>query len=424
MKACPPKELAGYLTRTVPKQARMNAWRSRMQLVQVKFSQNRKKRISEGTVAKTTKASGNIALSALPQPTPWPGANARLLGLGVGLPVAPLDRLAQFSADDFERFTLEWASDFLAKQIDAVEVQVRGGSGDKGRDVVVWLDASSVTPRRWQLYQCKHYDAKLGLPKAGIEIAKVLYYTHIGDYAAPELYSFVTHKGVTSTFQDLLDVPANLQKTMVDSWDDYSKSITSKQTIALTPELKKHILSFDFSIFSAKQPHDLINEHAKTKYHLTVFGAPLLERPPPPPPPSTVAANETKYIEQLYNVIGNALGTKVFDAADFEHSPRHASLFRRSRLVFYSAEGLKELARDQMSDQKYFNTLLTEFADGLYYQYTDSSGSPMERLTATVTAAQAIQLGQHPLAPHVNAKDREGMCHHMANEDILDWCNP
>jgi hypothetical protein len=375
-------------------------------------------------VAKPVKADTSNAFTALPLPTPWPGANARLLGLGVGLPVAPLDRLAQFSADDFERFTLEWASEFLAKQINAVEVQVRGGSGDKGRDVVVWLDASNVTPRRWQLYQCKHYDAKLGLPKAGIEIAKVLHYTHIGDYAAPDTYSFVTHKGVTSTFQDLLDMPANLQKTMVDSWGDYSKSITSKQTIALTPELKKHILSFDFSIFSAKQPHDLINEHAKTKYHLTVFGAPLLERPPPPPPPSTVAANETKYIEQLYSVIGDALGTKVFDAADFKHSPRHARLFERSRLVFYSAEGLKELARDQMADQAYFDSLLTEFSDGLYHQYTDTNGSPMDRLKATVTAAQAIQLGPHPLAPHVNGKDREGMCHQMANEDILDWCNP
>ncbi|MDN7534192.1 ABC-three component system protein [Burkholderia orbicola] len=375
-------------------------------------------------MVKTAKASGNLALSALPPPTPWPGANARLLGVGAGLPVAPLDRLAQFSADDFERFTLEWASDFLAKQINAVEVQVRGGSGDKGRDVVVWLDASNVTPRRWQLYQCKHYDTNLGLSKAGIEIAKVLYYTHIGDYTAPESYSFVTHKGVTSPFQDLLDAPAKLQNKMVDSWDDFSKSITSKQTIALTPELKKHILGFDFSIFFAKQPHDLIAEHAQTRYHLTVFGAPLLKRPPPPPPPSTVAANETKYIGQLYRVIGDDIGTTIGCTEDFKHSPYHTRMFERSRLTFYSAEGLKEVARDQMADQAYFDTLLTEFSDGLYYQYTEPNGTPIERLKATVLAAQNIQLGAHPLVEHVTSKDREGMCHQMANEERLDWCNP
>ena len=56
------------------------------------------------------KAAGTIEV--LEAPTPWPGANARLLGLGLGLPVAPLDRLANFSAADFERFTLEWAAGY------------------------------------------------------------------------------------------------------------------------------------------------------------------------------------------------------------------------------------------------------------------------------------------------------------------------
>ncbi|WP_139555660.1 restriction endonuclease, partial [Escherichia coli] len=94
----------------------------------------------------------------------------------------PLDRLAQFSAAEFERFTLEWASEYLAGQQYVNEVQQRGGAGDKGRDIVVWLDPSDAVPRRWHLYQCKHYDANLGLPKAGIEVAKVIYYTFIKDY--------------------------------------------------------------------------------------------------------------------------------------------------------------------------------------------------------------------------------------------------
>jgi hypothetical protein len=375
-------------------------------------------------VAKTVKPSGSTGTTTLPAPTPWPGANARLLGLGVGLPVSPLGRLAQFSAAEFERFTLEWATDYLAKQTNVFEVQARGGSGDKGRDIIVWLDSANKTPRRWQLYQCKHYEARLGLSKAGIEIAKVLYYTHIGDYTPPESYYFVTHKGVTSPFQDLLDAPESLKNEMIVTWNSYSKAITSKETIALSAELKAHILNFDFSVFAAKQPHDLLAEHARTKYHLTVFGAPLVNRPPPPPPPSTVAAIEAKYIGQLYRVIGNDIGTEVGSAEDFKHSPYHARMFERSRLTFYSAEGLKEVARDQMADQAYFDTLLTEFSDGLYYQYTEPNGTPIERLKATVSAAQSIQLGSHPLKPHVSSKDREGMCHQMANEERLDWCNP
>lgn len=43
------------------------------------------------------------SLEDLDKASKWPSANARLLGLGAGLPVQPLDRLANFSADHFER---------------------------------------------------------------------------------------------------------------------------------------------------------------------------------------------------------------------------------------------------------------------------------------------------------------------------------
>jgi hypothetical protein len=125
----------------------------------------------------------------LPKPAPWPNANARLLGVGAGLPVNPLDRRANFSADDFERFILEWAEGYLPKSVAGVDqVQQRGSSGDKGRDIVVWLDPPSTVPRRWHLYQCKSYDDRLGAGIAATEIGKVLYYTSKGDYSAPAQY--------------------------------------------------------------------------------------------------------------------------------------------------------------------------------------------------------------------------------------------
>jgi hypothetical protein len=361
----------------------------------------------------------------LPAPSPWPNANARLLGLGVGLPVAPLDRLAQFSASEFERFTLEWASDYLAAKLpDVYEVQQRGGAGDKGRDVIVWFHTPSSRSRRWSLYQCKHYSNNLGTGIAAAEIGKVLHYTHIGDYTPPQEYWFVTHLGVTSDFQDMLDMPEKLRAYILANWDERcAGKITSKASINLSDALRAHIEAFDFSVFRAKQPLDLINEHAKTRYHLTVFGAPLIERPPAPNPPSSVAAAETEYVSQLYEVIGEALGIKVSDTATFAHHTGHMRLFDRSRITFYCAEGLKELARDQMADAAYFETLLEEFSDGLYHDYTTLGLTGLQRLTSTVKAAQSLQLGGHVLAPHVLAKDREGMCHQMANEKRVNWCN-
>jgi hypothetical protein len=195
-------------------------------------------------------------LKELAVPTPWPGANARLLGLGMGLPVKPLDRLAQFSANDFERFTLEWASGYLTDKLPGVyEVQQRGGAGDKGRDIVVWLDAPDKMPRRWHLYQCKHYDARLGAGIAAAEIGKVLHYTLEGAFTPPEEYWFVTHQGVTGPLQDMLDDPAKLKAFILVNWDKYcAAEITSKSRVELTPKLRAHIEAFPFSVFRAKQP--------------------------------------------------------------------------------------------------------------------------------------------------------------------------
>lgn len=360
---------------------------------------------------------------AVKAPTPWPGANARLLGLGLGLPVAPLDRLANFSADDFERFTLEWASDYLAVKVPGiVEVQQRGGAGDKGRDVIAWLDPNTAPNRRWSLYQCKHYGSALGAGTAVAEIGKILFYSHRGDYSFPQEYYFVTHKSVTSPFQDLLDQPENLRKFVIDNWDKYIRTEIRKEPVDLTPELKKHVETVPFTVFRAKQPLDLINEHALTRYHLTVFGLPLVERPKPPEPPSQVAPGENEYVIQLLAVISDDLGQLVSNLTDFAHSEKHRRLFDRSRLTFYHAEGLRELARDQMADEGFFDTLLSEFVDGLYHCHT---GEPdgYERLISTIKASQTLQLSKHVLEPHVLPNDREGMCHHMANEGRVHWCD-
>jgi hypothetical protein len=380
-----------------------------------------------GELAKKQTAISAEPSSAEPltSPTPWPNANARLLGVGAGLPVDPLDRLAQFNSKDFERFTLEWADGYLKENIPGLnEIQQRGGAGDKGRDIVVWLDPPKAKPRRWHLYQCKHYSARLSAGKAAGEIAKVLHYTLKGSYTAPVEYWFVTHRGVTGGLQDLLDDPDKLCAYILRNWTKYcAGAITDTGKVQLTDDLKTHIASFDFGIFRAKQPHNLLNEHGKTRYHLNVFGAPLIERPAPPAPPSIVAPSERAYVGQLYEVIAEELGIGIKEAVDFAHSASMRNLFDRSRITFYSAEGLKELARDHMADVAFFDSLLTNFGDGLYHTYTAPAASGLVRLRSTVQAAQGLQLGTHVLEPHTTPLDREGVCHHLANTGAVKWCD-
>ncbi len=371
-------------------------------------------------------SSQSLPSGQLPKPSHWPNANARLLGLGAGLPVKPIDRLAQFDDSEFERFTLEWADGFLRLHLAGVhEVQQRGGAGDKGRDIIVWLDPPGVSPRRSRIYQCKHYATKLGPGRAAAEVGKLLYHTFSGAYPVPELYCFVTHQGVTGTLQDKLDDPAQLRSFIVDQWSSHCENeITTTTAVILAGAFRTYVEAFDFSVFTAKQPLELINEHGKTPYHLRVFGLPLIERPPTQPPPSTVAPLETRYIHQVLELIGHELKAAVGKSEDFSHHSTFRILFDRSRITFYAAEGLKELARDQMADPHFFVTLLDEFANGLYYQYTAPGRSGYQRLLETIKAAQALQLGGHVLAPHVQAMDREGICHQMANDDLLHWCAP
>lgn len=359
------------------------------------------------------------------KPSKWPSANARLLGLGAGLPVNPLDRLANFSADDFERFVLEWADGYLRKKVPGVDdVQQRGGAGDKGRDIVVWLDPPASDTRRWHLYQCKRYSNALGSGKAIAEIAKVLYYSFRGDYTLPSEYWFVTRKGVTGDLQDLVDDPSKLKAFVVAQWDKHcANAITSKTTIKLEGDFAAYVDAVDFSVVRIKQPQDLIAEHAQTSYHLVVFGAPLVERPPPAEPPSQVAEAERGYVGELFKVIGELTGSPIAVESDFSSHSKARNLFERSRMTFYSAEGLKELARDQMADAEYFENLLSEFKHGLYYTYSAPAASGYERLSGTVQAAQTQQISGHVLEPHMTTPDREGICHHLANSGDVSWCD-
>jgi hypothetical protein len=361
----------------------------------------------------------------LDKPTKWPSANARLLGLGAGLPVNPLDRLANFSADEFERFTLEWADGYLRNKLPNVDdIQQRGGAGDKGRDIVVWFGSPSSPLRHWHLYQCKRYATALGAGKGIGEIAKVLFYSFHGDYTLPSEYWFVTRKGVTGDFQDLIDDPQKLRNYVIKNWDkDCSNAIKSKKTVALEGDFADYVSQLDFGFIRVKQPLDIVNEHGQTKYHPVVFGALLIDRPPPLSPPSHVAEAEQGYVAELFKVIGEMTGTTISDESDFAANAKAKSLFERSRMTFYSAEGLKELARDQMSDAAYFDELLGEFRHGLYYTYSAPTVSGYNRLSETVKAAQAQQVASSVLKDHITSPDREGICHHLANNRDIAWCD-
>jgi hypothetical protein len=357
-------------------------------------------------------------LLQLPDPKPFPGANTRLV-LGVGAPMQPLKRLAGFSPDEFEIFVLEWVQGYLKSQYR--EIRRQGGAGDKGRDVVAFIDDSTTKPRRWDNYQCKHYKDPLEPTKFYSELGKLCYYTFKGDYIIPQNYLIVTHQGVGQKLSDFLDKPEELRTNLVKNWENYCETkITDKEKIKLEGDFLEYVKKFDFSIIRQMPPLDLIEQHSKTKYHALIFGTELKKRPKSILPPDNIEPREIRYIEQMYEAFSEHLRTVVNSQEDFRNKRHLQHCFGKAREGFYCAESLKEFARDSY-EENYFSEILDEFNEGLDLTVNGNFPDGYERIIKTSEMALQLQISGTMLRDELKPNDRIGMCHHLANEDRISW---
>jgi hypothetical protein len=363
--------------------------------------------------------SDDVQVSMVPKPTPWPEANRRLL-LGQGAPIDPLVRLASFTADEFERFIWEWVNGYIADQY--VEVQHRGAAGDKGRDVIGWLDQSSVIPRRWDLYQCKRYSSPLAPGDFLPELGKLCHFTFRGDYSRPGQYFIVSSKGVGNSLQDLIDDPIAMRAKLIEQWDSWClNSITKTGSVALDGEFRKYVDAFDFSIIRTVSPQDLIEQHAQTKYHLAVFGSGFKPRPPVTPPPPGVALNETIYVTHVYDAFADHLKVTVAKREDFSTHTHLTRCFDHARECFYSAESLKEFSRDNLPDDSAFANLRKQIRQGITATLNKLHKDGYDKLIDVSEKVVGVEITSNILATELEPSDRVGLCHHLANDDEIKW---
>ena len=106
-----------------------------------------------------------------------------------GPAIPPIERVALFSAEQWEHFTDEWA----ASLTDYAKVERASGAGDKGCDIVAFpVEGGAV----WDNYQCKHYDKPLTPTDIWVELGKICHYSFIGEYTIPRKYRFVAPRNV------------------------------------------------------------------------------------------------------------------------------------------------------------------------------------------------------------------------------------
>lgn len=326
-----------------------------------------------------------------------------------GKNIPAIERIKLFSPNDWESFVEEW---LFIKREAYESIEQLGGAGDQGRDVIGIIDADS-----WENFQCKHYDHPLMPSDVWVEFGKLIYYTFKKEFTPPIKYSFVAPQGVGTTLSNLLKKPLKLKEELVLNWGKYCEDkITKTEKVPLTNELKSYLDNFDFSIFDKITPLTLLNEHSKSRFHVSRFGGGLPERPPIPP--ISEGKQEQPFVKNLLSAYTSESNIE-YESSD-HICAKYSGHLKRSRENFHHAEQLKGFSRDSLPPGV-FESLENEIYDGIVDTYESEHGNGFLRVKEVERESKIIAITSNPLVLCMTVKDRIGICHHISNNGTFDW---
>ncbi|NCQ07950.1 MAG: hypothetical protein GW808_02020 [Sphingomonadales bacterium] len=357
------------------------------------------------------------AFVTLPKPTPietTPTAQQFFAGPAI----EPISRLILFDPDQWERLIEELADCSFGGQYE--KVLRASGSNDRGIDVAGFADAKQLEGI-WDNYQCKHYCSTLSPADALPEIGKILWHSFNGAYSAPRAYYFVAPRGASTTLSQLLAHASNLKSHLIAKWDkQVSNKITSTQKIELDGKFAEYVDEFDFSIFDALTPKQIVDLHRLTPYFHSRFGGQLPPRPLPGNPPNSIAPDESKYVSRLFEAYSDHKKVQVASVESLKNWVPITQHFKRQRESFYHAESLRVFVRDKVEPGT-FESLQEEVYHGVVNTNDAVHDDGLSRVNAVMKSAQDMSLEAHPLGPSAATRDRHGICHQLANKDRLKW---
>jgi len=343
-------------------------------------------------------------------------SNSELL---LGLPVPPIQRLQLIDEDTYEEIVLCWCKDYVNNKYETI--YQFGGAGDKGRDVCAYVDFANDV---FDLYQCKHYDRKIGYSDVQVEFGKLLYYTFSKQYKIPRSYFFVAPQGISTALHDLIKKPTELKAKIILDWNDkIGSKITSKIKIDLTQELTTYIDEFDFKIIDSIEPINFLEQFKQTMYFPYYFGGGLRKkRNLEINMTDEIKEREINYVSQLFNAYEDHTKNTVSTIEDIENNTELKSHFDRSRNCFYLAETLAQFSRDNIpTETDPFNELKDEVYEQVVDVYNQDFADGYKRVIATTKAAKEGSYQSNVLYKEIKAQDKTGICHHLANEYKFKW---
>ena len=345
--------------------------------------------------------------------------------VSAGIPIPPVRVLQVMSADEWEAFTEEWLFHHKA-QGTYKAIKRYSGPGDLGLDVVGFSTSSGFADS-WDSFQCKHYDHALTPTDVYGEIAKVIYHSfkktppYNQTCRIPCKHVFVAPRGVGITLGRLLKDPERFKQEVREKWESHClPKLGINVTDILEGELLKYFNQFDFSIFDDRTCAELIEEHANTVFYTPRFGGGLPPRTNSITPPNVPAEQESVYLLKMMDAYSEYLGKKIDARSDLSAHKNLEIHYDRQRVLFYSAESLRNFARDR-TPSKTFDGL----QDDIYYGVVDTCESEyknkFERLRQTVSKAATVDVSGNALVSVTNVSDKQGVCHQLANDGRLTW---
>lgn len=338
--------------------------------------------------------------------------------VATGPVIPPQQQLLLYSDDQWEDFVQEWAHYCLKP--DYVKVWRFTGAGDRGIDVAGFVDAAELNGV-WDNYQCKHYGKQLAPTDVWVEFGKIIWYSFKGEYKPPRRYYFVAPQGIGTKLSNLLLNAAKLRTQLIQNWDKYVRhEITETAEVPLGGALLDYLNAFDFSIFTAKNALQLVDAHRTTPVHAARFGGGLRPRPDGSEPPELVAVHESIYVSRLLDAYADHKKVAVEDTDSLTAWPPLKAHFQRQREAFYRAESLREFAKDTVPTGT-FESLQDDIYDGVVDTCDASHTDGYARVCEVTKTARTLQITANPLISCVNPKDRDGICHQLANDERLQW---
>jgi hypothetical protein len=344
---------------------------------------------------------------------PEPLGIALLVPSAQGPRFSPELQLFIYNDKQWEEFIYEWARTLTYRL-----VRRFGGANDHGVDIA-GFNSDQGFHGDWDCFQCKHYKDALMPTDAWPEIYKVLRHAKSGYYSLPRSYYFLAPRGVGPSLEQMLLRPGALREEFLGVLAE--GKVGPARDRRERQESAEFTLHVDFSIFRSVTPADLVEQHKNSPQHAIRFATPLPVPPPAPVPPDEPEPEEATYLDQLFDVYAEKYGTAARTVQDLTaHESAHEHL-KRQRQYFFCAERLRIFYRDKVPSGT-FENLQGEVHEGVLEVHDDLHSSGYERLQRVLSASQTINLTTNPLISVWQGRDKKGICHQLANDRRLRWC--